>query len=208
MMNKCFIIAGGYFDGFFDQINDEDIVIAADRGYDHAVKFGIKVDFIIGDFDSTAKPNLDGVIKLNPIKDFTDTKAAMELGREKGYKEIIIYGGLGGRESHTIANIRSALEYKKLGVDVVLKSRYKEMRIVSSNFSYKFNQAQGDFYVSIFALSNEVRGLSIKGLFYELEAYTMTMDDSLGVSNETTGRDFSINIEEGYVLVIFESKAI
>ncbi|WP_394018840.1 thiamine diphosphokinase [Anaerococcus cruorum] len=112
-MKTCYIIAGGEFDGFFDQINEEDMVIAADKGYIHAKNAGINPTMIIGDFDSSNQPEGDLVIKLNPIKDYTDTKAALMVAEDWGYKNIVIYGGLGGRDSHTLANISNALEFKK-----------------------------------------------------------------------------------------------
>ena len=204
-MKKCYIIAGGDFDGFFDTLGPKDLVIAADRGYDHCISANIKPDMIIGDFDSTKAPDLTNVIKLNPIKDETDTLAAMMLAKDKGYRQIIIYGGLGGRQSHTISNIRNALKYKKMGIDVSLKAKGKHIFIIDKAFSYQFED-QEDFYVSIFALSEYIRGLTIKGLSYELENYDMAISDSLGVSNETCGQDFYINLDKGYALVIFEAK--
>lgn len=202
-MSKCYIIAGGEFDGFFDQIKDDDLVIAADKGYEYVKKEGLEADFIVGDFDSTSLPESENVIKLSPIKDDTDTKSAMKIALEKGYKEIIIYGGLGGRESHTISNIRNALEFKKMGIDVRLKSKDKELIIIGDELSQKFDN---DYYVSIFALSEVAKGLTIKGLYYELDNYDMEISDSLGVSNETCGRDFTIKIKDGYILIIFEKK--
>ena len=206
-MKRCFIIAGGDFDGFFDKLKDSDLVIAADKGFEYAKKYGITPHIIIGDFDSTNKPSDNEVIKLNPIKDYTDTKAAMMIAKEKGYSEIIIYGGLGGRDSHTIANIRSALEYKKLGINVTIKSKDKSMHIVANELSCEFKE-ENDFYVSVFALSDIAKGVSIHGLYYELNDFKLTIDNSLGVSNETCGRDFSISVEEGYLLVIFENKNV
>ena len=32
-MKTCYIIGGGSFDGFFDEIRKDDLVLAADRGY-------------------------------------------------------------------------------------------------------------------------------------------------------------------------------
>ena len=206
-MKRCFIIAGGKFDGFFDNINEGDLVIAADRGFDHAVSCNIEPDIIIGDFDSTDIPNNDRVIKLNPIKDYTDTKAAMMIAKEKGFDEIIIYGGLGGRDSHTLANIRSSLEFKKQGIDVNIKSKHKDIFIIDDKYSYDFND-EDDFYVSVFALSEIVRGLCIRGLYYELNDFDLAIDNSLGVSNETSKRNFSVSLDDGYLLVIFESKDI
>ena len=42
-MKKCFIIAGGDFDGFFDEINENDLVITADKGFRYAEKEKIKI---------------------------------------------------------------------------------------------------------------------------------------------------------------------
>lgn len=200
-MKRCFIIGGGSFDGFFDQVTDADLVIAADKGYKYAKEAGILPDYIIGDFDSASKPDFKNLIALNPIKDFTDTVAAIDFAIEKGYKEVIIYAGLGGRESHTISNIKSMFFYKKKGIDIRLKAAGKEIFIIDKDFSYKYDGK--DFYVSIFSL-REKSVLDIKGLFYELENYEMANDDALGVSNETKGCDFEIKVRQGSLLVIFE----
>lgn len=206
-MKTCYIIAGGEFDGFFDKLNEEDMVIAADKGYIHAKNAGINPTMIIGDFDSSNQPEGDLVIKLNPIKDYTDTKAALMVAEDWGYKNIVIYGGLGGRDSHTFANISNALEFKKKGINVSLKSKNKSFYVVDDKLTYDFKD-ENDFYVSIFALSEIVKGVDIKGLYYELNNYDLTHDNALGVSNETVKRDFKISVASGYLLVIFEDKSI
>ena len=206
-MKTCYIIAGGDFDGFFDQINEEDMVIAADKGYIHAKNAGINPTMIIGDFDSSSQPEGDLVIKLNPIKDYTDTKAALMVAEDWGYKNVVVYAGLGGRESHTFSNIRNALEFKKKGINVVLKSKDKSFYIVDDQLNYDFAK-EDNFYVSIFALSELVKSVDIKGLYYELNNYDLSIDDALGVSNETINKSFNISVESGYLLVIFESKTI
>ena len=202
-MKTCYIIGGGSFDGFFDKIEKNDLVLAADRGYRLAKEEGIKVDYIIGDFDSSKRPDDINVIALNPVKDYTDTVAAIEFAKEKGYKKIIIYGGLGGRESHTISNIRTIYHYKKQGIDIRLKSRAKEIFIVDHKFAYTYQNH--DFYVSIFSLNDNTK-LTIKGLYYELEDYPMQIDDALGVSNETKKENFDIKVKDGAIVVVFEDK--
>lgn len=202
-MKTCYIIGGGSFDGFFDEIRKDDLVLAADRGYRLAKEEGIKVDYIIGDFDSSQRPDDDHVIALNPVKDYTDTVAAIEFAKEKGYKKIIIYGGLGGRESHTISNIRTIYHYQKQGIDIRLKSKAKEIFVVDDKLTYTYKNH--DFYVSIFSLNDNTR-LTIKGLYYELEDYIMKIDDALGVSNETKKEDFEIKVNDGAVVVVFEDK--
>lgn len=202
-MKTCYIIGGGSFDGFFDEIGKDDLVLAADRGYRLAKEEGIKVDYIIGDFDSSKRPEDDHVIALNPIKDYTDTVAAIEFAKEKGYKKIIIYGGLGGRESHTISNIRTIYHYQKQGIDIKLKSKSKEIFVVNDKFAYTYQNH--DFYVSIFSLNDNTK-LTIKGLYYELEDYPMQIDDALGVSNETKKENFDIKVKDGAIVVVFEDK--
>lgn len=202
-MKTCYIIGGGSFDGFFDEIKKDDLVLAADRGYRLAKSKNIKVDYIIGDFDSSKRPDDDHVIALNPVKDFTDTVAAIEFAKEKGFKKFIIYGGLGGRESHTLSNIRTIYHYQKQGIDIRLKSKAKEIFVVDGKFAYTYQNH--DFYVSIFSLNDNTR-LTIKGLYYELEDYIMKIDDALGVSNETKKEDFEIKVNDGAVVVVFEDK--
>ena len=202
-MKTCYIIGGGSFDGFFDEIGKNDLVLAADRGYRLAKDENIKVDYIIGDFDSSKRPDNVNVIALNPVKDYTDTVAAIEFAKDKGFRDIVIYGGLGGRESHTISNIRTIFYYKKQGINIKLKSKAKEIFVVNDNFSYTYHGH--DFYVSIFSLNDKTK-LTIKGLYYELEDYPMKIDDALGVSNETKRENFDIKVKDGAVVVVFEDK--
>ena len=61
-MKKCFIIGGGSFDGFFDNIQEDDLIIAADKGYKYANKVGLVPDYLIGDFDSSSKPAIFSVL--------------------------------------------------------------------------------------------------------------------------------------------------
>lgn len=155
----------------------------------------------IGDFDSTDKPDFENTIALNPIKDVTDTVAAIDFAIEKGFRNITVYGGLGGRESHTISNIKSMYFYKKKGIDIRLKAKGKEIFLIDRDFSYKYEGK--DFYVSIFSLADKSI-LDIEGLFYELDNYHMANDDALGVSNETKACDFKIKVRDGCLLIIFE----
>lgn len=200
-MKTCYIIAGGPFDGFFDKIEESDMVVTADKGYEYAKAENIRIDYAIGDFDSTNKPDFDKLIILNPIKDFTDTEAAIRFAIERGYENITIYGGLGGREGHTVANIKTIFHYKNKDVNIKLKAKNKEVFVVDSKFTYDYQDK--DFYVSIFSLA-ESSVLDIRGLYYELDNYEMKNDDSLGVSNQTNERDFEINVKKGSLLVIFE----
>lgn len=206
-MNTCYIFGGGDFDGFFDLIDEDDFVIGADKGYDYLKSLEINPNLIIGDFDSSKEPDFKEKIKLNPEKDMTDTYAAIEEGIKKGYKNFIVYGGLGGRLSHSLANIKIAQDFKKRGVDICFKSKYQKVFLVKDSFQQKFTEDK-DYYVSVFSLVDTSYGLSIKGLKYELSDFDLKMEDHLGVSNETVGSDFEIALKDGLLLVVYEDKSL
>ena len=55
--------------------------------------------------DMYESDNKATIIRLNPIKDDTDTQYAIKHAMSIGAKEIHIIGGTGGRFDHTLANV-------------------------------------------------------------------------------------------------------
>ena len=91
--------------------NDNNLIIAADGGYDILKELSIAPDIVLGDFDSIDNiPNHKNLIKHPAEKDDTDTLLSFKLGLKNGYKNFVIYGGTGGRFDHTIANVRTLSE--------------------------------------------------------------------------------------------------
>ncbi|WP_276876184.1 thiamine diphosphokinase [Anaerococcus hydrogenalis] len=203
-MKKCYIFAGGEFDGFFDQVKKGDYIIGADKGYTYIEKIGLRPHIIIGDFDSAKKPDFENKIVLKPEKDETDLYAAINIGIKKGYKKIIVYGALGGRISHTIANIKILEDFKKKGIDIELKNKNQRLFVIDKNFIEK-KQIENT-YVSLFALTEKVENLSLINLKYQLKNYTLENHMHIGVSNEPIGKEFKIEFDKGMVLVIYENK--
>ena len=85
----------------------EDYVIAADRGYDSLMAYGVVPDLAVGDFDSLGyQPDHPNVIQLPVEKDDTDMVFALRKGLELGYRRVLLLGGVGGRLEHTLANLQ------------------------------------------------------------------------------------------------------
>lgn len=206
-MNICYIVGGGEFDGFFDEIKENDLLLAADKGYQNLEKENIKPDYYIGDFDSAKEPNVENKIVLNPEKDDTDSSYAINFAIKKGYKNFVLYGGLGGRLSHTVANIALAFDLKKKGYDLVLKKKGITAFVIDKSIKVNLEDYK-DIYVSIFSLSEETKNLTLKGLKYPLNNYNLKSSDPLGVSNESVEKDFEISFSSGYLLIIYENKNI
>ena len=114
-MKKCIIIGAGEFNEKIIEKNKDDLLIIADGGYYNYQKvsnFNLDgIDVLVGDFDSLDKKNLKlsnktKVITLNPIKDDTDIVDAVKYGLNNGFIEFYLYGCLGKRLEHSIANIQ------------------------------------------------------------------------------------------------------
>ena len=84
-----------------------DVVVAADGGLAYLDGAGIVPNQILGDFDSLGRqPKGANVTAYPPEKDDTDMLLAVKYGLACGCRRFYLYGGLGGRLSHTLANLQ------------------------------------------------------------------------------------------------------
>ena len=103
-MKTCYIVGAGDFFGKIEP-RDDDLVIAADGGYDTLVRLGVRCDLLIGDMDSLkAEESATRRIVFPVEKDETDMFLAYMTGVKNGFSDFRIYGGVGGRIDHTFAN--------------------------------------------------------------------------------------------------------
>lgn len=94
------IITGGLAPNVFDYGIKYDKVVAADSGYDSAKRLKIKIDEVVGDFDSTKNRDeliASGFKPCNRDKNETDTELAIRK-RLSGCYDLL--GGGGGRIDH------------------------------------------------------------------------------------------------------------
>ncbi|NLK70459.1 MAG: thiamine diphosphokinase [Clostridiales bacterium] len=203
-MSECYIFSGSEILNYsVIEISDDSYVICADAGYLHAKRLGIVPDCIIGDFDTFGGeiPKNIEVIRYRAEKDDTDTMLAVKLALEKGYTDICIYGALGGRFDHTIANVQT-LQY--------IYNHGRNGRIISDN-DYIMLQGSGTrtysrregYYFSLLSISDKTDGITTEGLKYNLKNATLTSDFPLGVSNQILNEFATITVKNGLLLVIF-----
>ena len=208
---KCIIIGAGDLTVGSVAVGEEDLVIAVDGGINYCGVLEIEPDIMVGDFDSVndaqreAILNMkeqipDRVVVLKPEKDDTDMLAALKLGLEKGYDYFLLYGATGGRLEHTLANIQCLLFLKNHGAVGYLMDG-SGMIFVMRNEEVKL-RANLEGYFSLFCLGKEAKGVTIKGLKYELEDYTMTNAFPIGVSNEFIGKEATVSVRDGELVGI------
>ena len=202
--HECYVIGAGDFYGLRETPDDSDYVIAADAGYRYCRESGIIPDLVLGDFDSLGVvPEHPNVMQLPVQKDDTDMIFALKLGLEKGYRHFFIYGGTGGaRPDHGIANIQALLYLARRGGRGWLFGKDQVWTVIHEG---KISLA-GEGEVSVFCIDGEARGVSLKGLKYELHDAVLSSDYPLGVSNELHGAA-EIEVGSGSLLVMY-SKSI
>ena len=179
-----------------------DFVIAADGGCDYLQMHGVVADLAIGDFDSCVS-SVRGLetVTLPCEKDSTDLAEALRVGFLRGFRVFHIYGGVGGRIEHTIANIQSIAELAVKGGQGFLFGRDSVITAIN-NGTISFN-ANAKGYVSVFAHSDEARGVCESGLKYPLDNAVLYNTNPIGVSNEFIGLPSSISVSDGTLIVIY-----
>lgn len=200
-MNCCFIAGAGDFCEKSLDIGSSDIVIAADGGYKHLEKIGIKPDIYIGDFDSAPKPVCGKEVEVyNCEKDDTDMLLAVKHGFKLGFGEFKIYGGCGGRADHTFSNIQTLQYIAENGGRGYLFGNREIYTVISSSVSFD-ESMKGK--ISVFSLSDKSEGVCEKGLKYNIENAVLTNGFPLGVSNEFIGEKAEISVKKGFLLIIY-----
>ncbi len=206
---SCLIMCAGDLTVSEIIVEKNDILIAADGGYDYCKLLELTPDIIIGDFDSIAEEseaeitkdsNNAVVYKLPREKDDTDTLAAIRIGLEKGYKVFKIYAACGGRLEHTIANIQCLLFLKSQGATGYICDG-TGMIFAIENEEVSFRESM-EGYLSLFCMGKKAKGVSIKGLKYTMDNGEMSNTFPIGISNEFIGKKAMVSVEDGTLIGI------
>lgn len=211
---KILIITGGKINKNFAKkylkSNKYDIIIAVDKGLETIDYLKLQPQYVLGDFDSVntkilekyKKQNIK-IIKLNPEKDLTDTHSAIDLALKLKSTEITILGAIGTRLDHTMANIHILKQALDKNIKAKIVNEKNEIELINKEIIIKKDDNYK--YVSIIPLTTNVTGITIEGMKYIINDYTLSIGDSLGVSNEQIDKEAKISIKTG-ILVVIKSK--
>lgn len=205
-MKKCYIISAADIEGAAPEPREGDLVIAADAGYLNALKLGLVPDITAGDFDSLESiPGNCGRMIRHPVrKDDTDTSLAVKEGLRAGYGTFVILGGTGGkRADHTIANIQTLIMIAKSGARGYLFGNNCAYTAVN-NSKIRFDSSNSGI-VSVFCFGESAKGVTERGLEYSLENGTLDCSFPIGVSNSFKGKEALISVEDGTLVIYFET---
>lgn len=111
------IIANGQFPTHpipISCIENANFIVCSDGAANEFIKKIGKPDAIVGDCDSISAENrvrFANIIFPNKEQETNDLTKSVKFCIEKGLKEIVIVGGTGKREDHTLGNISLLTEY-------------------------------------------------------------------------------------------------
>lgn len=209
--SSCLIFAGGALHPSPGLRADHswDLVIAADSGYDHALRCGIAVDLLIGDLDSVSSEGLQhaergtaAVERHRPDKDETDLELAIRAAIDRGADSITIVGGEDGRLSHLLAVATGLADERWSAIPIEWHTRTGIARVATPQQPATIDGAKGDT-VSLVPVGTAT-GVSTSGLRWRLADDHLPIGTPRGLSNEMVDTRATVNVGTGAVIVIQE----
>ena len=214
---KWILVAGGSCDSqwlkreldeIFEKESGKWACMGIDSGTLRLLQAGYTPQHVTGDFDSVTPGEKEKILDafpektlLNPVKDDTDTEAAIRLAVSMGAEEIRLYGASGSRLDHTIANIRLLAAAEEAGIPAMIVDPCNRIRLISGDTVIE-RRSQYGRYISLIPFDGPVSGLTLKGFRYGMDGGELAFVSSLGISNEITDKTGKISFTEGKLLLM------
>ena len=172
-----------------------DKVICCDGAANTYINMGKMPMATIGDGDSI---NQELKSKLNfifvPDQETNDLTKAINYAKDLGYKNIAILGATGKRECHTIGNISLLMEYKKMGLNVIMFTDYCSI-FPCKDYICIDSKAGQQISIINFGATN----LTSEGLKYPIYDFTALWQGTL---NECTSNKCSIKADGEFLIIL------
>ncbi|MDD5475608.1 MAG: thiamine diphosphokinase [Syntrophales bacterium] len=211
MQVTAFIISGGRISdpGIIRSWMEKEaaaVVICADGGARYAEDIGVVPSVVIGDMDSIDEKHLTSleekgslIIRYSRFKDETDTELALNYALTLKPRLILLFGAIGTRIDHSLANIFLLAGAVPEGVELRIIDDRCEIFLVTDKASVRGRSGQT---VSLIPFSPLVSGITLRGFEYPLRDADMKMGLSLGISNRLTGTEGFIEVKSGRLIVV------
>ena len=210
MKKTACIVTGGNLTSKFLQRHMEqntyEFLIAVDGALAVVHEAGLKPDYIVGDFDTVEKNlllcyNEKIILRHQPEKDQTDTELAIDVAVREGCDEISFLGATGTRLDHSLANLFLLQQLLEYGVVGTVYDEYNKLYLKNKSFTIRRDAAYGN-YVSLLPLTDNVTGVTLRGVKYPVEDRIFYRKYTLGVSNEITEEEAVVEFSRGIFIVV------
>lgn len=208
---RVVIIAGGeihnlaFLRSRIDALSPE-AVICADSGARHVQAIGMVPRMIVGDMDSLPPDLVDAfagqgveIRRYSADKNETDTELAFAAACDLHPSEIWVFGALGYRLDHTLANLSLLLKGAEREIPVTLLDTWCEVFLITGTCTIEGTAGQT---VSLLPFFGAATGVSLSGFQYPLEKGVMFMTSPFGISNRLSADRATVSLESGSLLAI------
>ena len=182
-------------------------IIGVDHGAYICALQGVEMKAAIGDFDSVSKTQViqiqqmaERMEQLPSHKDETDTEEAVLYALAHGYDDIWVYGALGGRLDHELANLYLLMHRN---YPITLVNEQNRIRVIKEG-TYKVPKEYT--YLSFLALDDSQ--ITEIGVAYPLTKRCLSTRDIYAISNEILNEHAEIIVHKGSFLMIESSDKI
>jgi thiamine pyrophosphokinase len=208
-MKVVVVASGGLAAGDIHQLEAADLVVAADGGAAAVAADGRRPDVLVGDLDSAAPDLVERLVaagvrvERHPIdKDASDTELAVEAALAAGATELVLLGVIGGeRLDHELANLLLLADPSLAAITARAVRGPTTVRVLRDGGRLELAGAPGDL-VTLLPIGGDAIGVTGEGLRWGLEAATLRMGRSRGLSNEVTAAPASVALVRGTLFVI------
>jgi thiamine pyrophosphokinase len=211
MKKVVFILSGGELgDPLFFREEAAKIapaaLICADGGARHLLDTGMVPSLIVGDMDSLDQVSQDRyesmgarIIRHPRKKNETDTEIALKEAFAMTPSEVWIWGALGHRIDHILANISLLIQGNRRGIEVKLIDTWCEVFLVIRR---RVLEGEAGQTVSLLPFGGAASGITLRGFEYPLTKALMEVGSPYGVSNRLTERQGIIEVDAGILLAV------
>lgn len=205
-MNTAWIfLAGEHLPDIMPMPQKGEIIIAVDGGLRHCRQLNLKVDYWIGDGDSSQGIYYpaQAFYRYPCDKDQTDFELALDFLKDKNIALAHIIGADGEEADHCFANLWVAPQ-----ASFALFFWQRKGHIVQMNQNYRLKlYAKEKVPLSIFALT-PLKALKSQGLYWELKDLDLLPYSAHGTRNRLNGETAELEWQYGEALIFYNGKMV
>ena len=176
-----------------------DFIIAVDAGFAFLEELGVKPDIAVGDFDSLGYvPKCKRVSRYPAKKDKSDMELAMEKAVDWKHDDLVIYGALGGRLDHTVANLQLFAKFSERDATVTAIADTYAVRLLTGPDVFELPPlGRAPCPCS---RPTTWRAASSGAAWRTRSTTSLSNRTSRGLSNELVDEEATVAVEEGHAV--------
>lgn len=169
-------------------------VVVLDGAINRVIDLNIKIDVLLGDFDSrnhaleTIRSQQPVKIIHTPDQNKTDLQKGIEYLIERGFEAVNIIWATGRRADHNLSNVTDIVRYKGK-INIVLLDDYSKIFQLPARYQKWYTK---NTVLSIMPVGT-VKGITTQGLTYNMTDETLTLGYHTSSSNSAA--------EDGMVII-------